>query len=863
MPPYKAHLSKLFRLSAPVLPVLLFGLLWLAAIYVRLAHILTVGLQKGDAICYWRAGVEWAAGNFHYFDITGTGRPVYRPVSFLLYGLVTRLLGPTDYAIKLLNGLADSLNILLIFLIAIRITRSRWLALCPVILYAFSPNLVELVRGEYVHAHSATFVLLAIYCFLSYVRHKNLPARWDWISLGLSGFLIGAAAHTHEELAVLVGPFIFMLALDAAALWRRKHAFRRFAAACGLFCFAFLMHYALWSLIYRPEEVTGKITEKIEREASVLSAPGTSPPFYKHGLDFLHILDTVDAYYFGEYSFHAGIAALGISAFMAAATAAWCLWRGKRVRLAALRWLYFPFVLYFAYASLVAIAKPDMGLGHGRLFIPVAPFLFLGIAIWFKRALRAGLCAFAKRRGGNAARGIWAKRTEQAIMVLLVLGLAASAGPIMPWNAKLGEPNPRRVVYDIMKNRVDSQNRILLTPHLYYALDNLLTSDLYLGDGARYLYRQPFNQRSFEDLVDKHDIRYILVAKTGLDNRIADRTKKPTYYGFGRTHYVSPGKGPEEYSLKREYAFLSDYLEKRGARLIYEGEIGTIYEIAMVDYRFLKAMDEARIESSDAGAVPKSIPVLIEKKLYDSILLKPGETIVFPPYTVRDESSLLAAPYVPKRFWESSAPVMFRISARRADGSITEIYSQELDPKNRPEDQQLAPVQSSLQALAGETVQFEFRVDSTGAEAPPHGLWVDPKILAWRGVRRIDFTDAESDPYVGKGWGNRGRSGRWSIDEYAALHFNLEHATDPVVSFYGRSFGKQKIGLELNGHPAGYIEMAGARAETVRLSFPASYFQKENTLVFHLPDRRSPASVGEGQETALLGVLIARFDIQE
>lgn len=717
------------RLLSPA--AVLTVVLVLLAAYVRFENLTEIGIQRGDPITYWQAGVEWSKGHFTYFDITGTGRPVYRPVSFLFYALAMWLFGVTDYSIKLLHAGVDTCNVLLILFVGWRLTRHYSLALLPAVFYAFHPRVLFFARGEYVHTHSTFFVLSAFALLLVAMEAKK-PAGWVWPAYVLSGFLVGAAAHTHEELGFLLVPFCCCIVLAYAAAHRSRRAL---VGALLLFAVGAAAQYALWAAIYEPEVVVEKLTGKVQREQNVA---GGAPSMLTNVLRTPFVMSQLHVYLLGRgwpaALMHGAAALTLLAAVLSVLPFFRHIDRGERPPPRA----YYPFLLIYLQAALVAAWKPAMGLAHARLLLPVLPFYLIGLCFWL--FLFWGL---PWRRLGAVVTAVlyWhyefvGAHWRQMGFVLAVAagGLAvAFSGPVLPGNDYLEEANPARELYDLVKDRVTRTDRILLTPHVYFALDRLLTSEPYLGDRAVYLYFQPFDRRSFEHLIEREHIRYVFVSAEGpaLDRRYEERTRRGTYYGFQRTHWLTPSEGAEPYTIEREYAFLKAYFDMRRAKVIYNGLLGRVWELQRVDVNFLDHFDYAHVAPWVAQGQASPLDVSVNGRTYSSLRTFPGQEMRFRGYTVKPGSDLYVTPYLPERFRKAVKDPRFTVELVLDDGTVHTLIDRAPVGYDGERGDPIERVRASLEAYAGQTVEFVFRYTYSLGNPICHGLWIDPKILVW------------------------------------------------------------------------------------------------------------------------------------
>jgi lysophospholipase L1-like esterase len=124
---------------------------------------------------------------------------------------------------------------------------------------------------------------------------------------------------------------------------------------------------------------------------------------------------------------------------------------------------------------------------------------------------------------------------------------------------------------------------------------------------------------------------------------------------------------------------------------------------------------------------------------------------------------------------------------------------------------------------------------------------------------RLDSQRAE--PHLGDGWGPPEDGSRWTQGPHAALFFRTVDASAGVLRVQLQPYlrppalPRQRVGLELDGEPLAWfsLESRGDR----ELALPTFSSGRDRSLVLRLPDARSPASVGDGNDRRPLGVAVS------
>ena len=176
----------------------------------RLSGLKEIGLNGSDNTYYTNIARQWSQGNHVY--AVGTDRiAYYRPVIFAVYGAAVSLLGFDDTSIKAVNAYLDTGNIILVFFLALVLSRrDPWAAASAATIYALLPFTILVSRSELSHTLStstllAAMILLAL-CWSSRNRYARLVLAF------LAGVSTGLCALTHEEMIfAAAAPSILLL----------------------------------------------------------------------------------------------------------------------------------------------------------------------------------------------------------------------------------------------------------------------------------------------------------------------------------------------------------------------------------------------------------------------------------------------------------------------------------------------------------------------------------------------------------------------------------------------------------------------------------------------------------------------------
>jgi len=670
--------------------------LWIAVAYLRFHGITLQTEQSGDGNEYFRAAIQWSKGNFRYLELT-TGITFYRPASYILYGGAIRMLGERPYTLKLLNAGFDVANIGLMFAVGWVATGSPWVALAPPALYASMPVVHEFAHGryaEYVHVHSEFFVLAAFLGYLVFRRVLGHPRGRPLAWLALSGFSFSVAANTHDDLLFILPPMLFFIATDA---WRwasdagGRGRLGLLARSVGVFGAAYALPFVLGMLVYSPAFILGyyggmsRLQEEIAGEYL-----GPTTALFSTALGPLRII--INA--LGELS---GKPAVNLHAFFFFVALPIALAR-LPARAARAGLGYHPFVLVIVYASALFAFQPNFPVGASRMFIPLLPFIFLGIVFWW-RDLFTG----------------WGPIGQAAALVgLLLLSLAW-----MPttWPVRRSGASARREVPGASAGPLEGALFARDMDGRFLRLSSVqVMRPLYKVQG-RVL------DQGVEDLIRRKEVDYFYIRRAAPMSG-ADAWPIELYpLEFQRTD--APG-------LAVEMDRLRDYLSVHRGDAIYDNRTATIYPIETVAYDFTAQLRRARFEQGQ-GIHQVSVLNFNLGGRRTGIFAHPDRRIVFPAVSIRPFSTLLFAPYLrlTPHHWALTDGAVFAIVVRPEGGRREEVYRRSLNPAGEERDRSLAYERLSLARFAGQTLDIEFVTEKKANDSYDHCVWVDPLIVVW------------------------------------------------------------------------------------------------------------------------------------
>ncbi|MBW2541509.1 MAG: glycosyltransferase family 39 protein [Deltaproteobacteria bacterium] len=525
---------------------------------VRLHGLTLTGIGGNDTILYYSLAEQWLEGNC-VFSI-GDSTQVFRPVLLAFNALALVLLGHTDYAIKLANTLLDTVNILLVAALAHVFFRRRAATLACAFTYALLPIAIWSSRQELAHTCSTFLALCAYLCV--WLSNECKGRRGGDVAIFLTGGFVAAATLTHEDLIFLSIPLGLVVILanresDGRSAWLpsiRRAAF-----------FASLPLIAAGSILARERERIG----------SVVSGPLKSDP--DGGRNYFEV--------FGRFLWDVILgssSAIFVGLVLAAvAYAAHLQWKNRaRQSDHTLRWLGFCLLTPIVFVALYALFFKTI---FPRSFLLLMPLLLIAVIHAFDRAIDQ---MSEVRRGA-------ALLTLVAIILLSSLAsysafnvgnrrfsktwAAATWPTVANFKKGFGEfafdaryrPNYAthwRMLYEALKDRVDSRHRLLITPStaFYSAGRRALQTDAYFGDDAVYLLDHV--QESLAQVIAEKSIKTVVFttgqnrpppnvhARYLYDGQWADPEPIDLAASFGFPHY----------SVEQEFHAIARFLEAIG-----------------------------------------------------------------------------------------------------------------------------------------------------------------------------------------------------------------------------------------------------------------------------------------------------------
>ncbi|MGD2090153.1 MAG: hypothetical protein PVH61_28510 [Candidatus Aminicenantes bacterium] len=190
--------------------------------------------------------------------------------------------------------------------------------------------------------------------------------------------------------------------------------------------------------------------------------------------------------------------------------------------------------------------------------MPLVPLVIITISVWYYKIF--------KQLFGNYS---------SIVFVCLFLMLFIVNPKVIP--GKIEYKSRYRLVYDILKDEVNSGNKLLIAPLTHYSFDGGFQYDFYFDKNAIYMMHLPikneYNLKSLKELLKDKNIRYIFLGKS-IDRRLLD----PNFHFHGEERYktwLRNDKNP--YSLEKDLEIIHSYIRSKGGYLINQSRFGKIY----------------------------------------------------------------------------------------------------------------------------------------------------------------------------------------------------------------------------------------------------------------------------------------------
>jgi len=223
--------------------VVLGGLLAIATLFLNVNPKNPPGFYRDESAIAYNAYTISQSGKDEYggrFPLFFKSYGDYKsPLYVYLLSGVFRVTGPSTHAARALSAVLGLAAVLVLYLLALEISRRKLIALFVALLASLSPWLFEISR--LVFEVAAEPVLLALFLFVLY---RAATRAWRYRESVLLGVLLAGIAYAYQTGRILAPGF----ALGLLFFYRRDRR-RQLAAAWGVFV-ALLLPVAVYALVH-------------------------------------------------------------------------------------------------------------------------------------------------------------------------------------------------------------------------------------------------------------------------------------------------------------------------------------------------------------------------------------------------------------------------------------------------------------------------------------------------------------------------------------------------------------------------------------------------------------------------------------
>lgn len=514
------------------------------AAYCRLINITQIGIDGSDTFQYWHIATSWAKGVFAFGDpVKNDPRTFYRPLAYLIYGVTVKFFGHYDFSIRLVNVFANIISIVLIFFIGKKV-KSPWLGFFAAVSYSFLSNVLYYCRTELLHILTGTFVLLSVWFFLKAVE-RNSPKKW-FLYLALAGLALSCGANTHPDIAYIAPGYILFLLFYSFAKEGFASKVKDFIINSLVFSMSFFSLYIVGGLcfgfmrIYRGFREIKSVTSTNSSFGAMIKSFPVSFQLRLHK----YIVSNVGT----EIFFIIFIICIGILLFILC----YNFFKKHPFDKDAIGPILFTILIIFYVSGNSLITDKRIS---PRLFIPMLPLVFISTYAIIYMALK---------------KIPWKYCSIVTVAIISSFIIYNAKVPLNIKRYKAARPSVYREVYNVLGDKVNSQNKLLILPcSIYYAAGFSTIS--YFGEEAVVYARNC--REPFDNFIKRNNIRYIFyVMNKGLVKWRADAKDLITScYGISPTHN----------SPQWEYEhFIRNIVGDKKTHVPYRSQNGLLFDIS-------------------------------------------------------------------------------------------------------------------------------------------------------------------------------------------------------------------------------------------------------------------------------------------
>lgn len=530
------------------IPIIFFVLILITAAVVRFEDITNQGMNTGDSFDYLTEANTWANGEPEFMD----GK-FYRPVSFALQGLAVTIWGYNDYSIKLLHAGLDIINIILIFILSVKVTKEYWIGFISALIYSFNPKIIYFARMEMVHVESTFFLLLTILTFI-WAWNNGKSNLSKFFMLYISGVLGYLTFNSHADLAFVLTMFPIFIALK---IFNKKNEsqLQNFIKCFGIFSIGFLSPLLLGIVIFGFERVYTIMYNEFTFHTSSTVQEQWDISDSKLILPFKIIGFTL--YYFFRNSFFViGLLFTGVFFYFL-----------KKIVTRDFSNIFILFLIsqVIIYILLYTIFFKNFNSVYCRLLQPLIPLIIISTSYFAFFSIKNIVIKF--RVHG------WHKHIFVSVFILFFIFSVKTLPGTVDFST------PYKYLHNKIGKDVSQNSKLLVTPLSVYYRDKGFRYNLYFGENA--IYQVLINPDSMNtdaqlaQILDFYPIKYIFLSK------YLDKRNFTPDYPFN-SDTISKWKKyfGNNYELDKDLQLLFEYLEDKHAIIVDSSKHGYLYEIS-------------------------------------------------------------------------------------------------------------------------------------------------------------------------------------------------------------------------------------------------------------------------------------------
>ncbi len=380
--------------------------------------------------------------------------------------------------------------------------------------------------------------------------------RWQWLFLGLSGVAVGFATNTHEDMALFGAGFAVFVLMHCRETTSFRDWCRETMPRVCVFCAGAVICYMAVALASGIALLVEMIHGHLAFTATAYSRY-ESYPWWQ--VTFRSLLAMFQAC-FRDKGGATGLIAAVFFTVTLLLTICGFPWRWSRAsRLGRL-----PFVLVLVYLLLHVLLLNNRHVLHQRITLPLLPICLVGLAAWVD-----GLACRLPR--GPV-------RLIGPFVVVATFVICAHCDMFPRQNRGRLVVNTVRYVHDLVGDKVNGQNVLLVAPAGAYRGDRGFQLDLYFGSNAVYVMDLalpgPYNEDTLEVAVSDLPIRYVFLANTPFVDRRYFDPRQPEHAPFARWASV------DTLTAEEDTGIIKSFLRARGAKEIHwKPRHGAMYDL--------------------------------------------------------------------------------------------------------------------------------------------------------------------------------------------------------------------------------------------------------------------------------------------